>query len=299
MNGVVNVYKEPGFTSHDVIAVLRGMLRTHRIGHTGTLDPDAEGVLPVCVGKATKAADMIMGSEKRYRAVMAFGSETATQDASGSVTKTYEYEFDEERVRNVCASFVGTFEQVPPMYSAVKVGGMKLYELARMGMEVERRPRAVTVYELKVLSASPEEAEIEVLCSKGAYIRTLCEDIGRRLGYGAHLKTLKRTASGVFTAETSHTLAEIKTLLGEGRPEAFLIPLDRLFDDCPSLRACPGDDRYLQNGNPLSYPADTLAAGPGDAVRMYDSGDRFVGLYKVGSIRDGKVHLTAYKMFGE
>ena len=296
MNGIVNVYKEKSYTSHDVIAILRGILQTKKIGHTGTLDPDAEGVLPVCVGKATKVADDIMGSSKRYIATMVFGSETTTQDVSGEVTRTYTYEYNEEDVRQVCESFIGTYEQLPPMYSALKVNGMKLYEMARMGMEVERKARPVTIFDIRLLETTPESARIEVHCSKGTYIRTLCEDIGRKLGYGAHMKDLLRTATGDFELKDAKKLDEIREYMKKGEPEQFMTPLDDFFKDYPRKQVIESEDRYLLNGNPLTYPLAELPVEKEQPVRMYDSKGEFIGLYKVKYIAHGDVHLESYKM---
>ena len=297
MDGVVTVYKEKGFTSHDVIAILRGVLETRKIGHTGTLDPDAEGVLPICLGRATKAAEDIQGLSKRYIATLRFGSETDTQDASGQVTQTYNYTYDADEVRRVVASFVGDYEQVPPMYSAIKKNGIKLYDLARQGIEVERRPRPVTIYEIRLLEQSAEGARIEVHCSKGAYIRTLCEDIGKRLGYGAHMTALVRTASGPFTIEQAKTIDELRTLMQEGRQEEFLLSLEQIYAQYPIKQVPAEDDLYLYNGNYLTYPPDGLAVEPGGLVRMLDSQGQFVGLYEVKYVREDAVRLIPKKMF--
>ena len=297
MDGVVTVYKEKGFTSHDVIAVLRGVLETRKIGHTGTLDPDAEGVLPVCLGRATKAAEDIQGLSKRYIAALRFGSETDTQDASGQVTRVYTYTYDAEAVRQAVASFVGDYEQVPPMYSAIKKNGIKLYDLARQGIEVERRPRPVTIYEIKLLEQSEEGARIEVHCSKGAYVRTLCEDIGKRLGYGAHMTALVRTASGPYTIEQARTIDELRTLMQEGRQSEFLLSLEQIYAQYPIKQVPAEDDLYLYNGNYLTYPLDGLAVEPGDLVRMLDSQGQFVGLYEVKYVQEDVVRLIPKKMF--
>lgn len=297
MNGIVNVYKEKGYTSHDVIAILRGILQTKKMGHTGTLDPDAEGVLPVCVGKATKVADDIMGASKKYIATLVWGSETTTQDASGEVVKTYEYEYNEEDVLPACESFIGTYEQVPPMYSALKVDGMKLYEMARLGMEVERKARPITIFDIQLLETTPEFARIEVHCSKGTYIRTLCEDIGRKLGYGAHMKKLLRTATGDFELKDSKKLDEIRELMRQERYEEFMSPLESFFKEYAKWQVIEEEDRYLHNGNPLTYPQSELPVKVEEPVRMYNSKGEFVGLYKVKSVTEGKVHMVAYKMF--
>ena len=194
IHGILNVRKEKGFTSHDVVAKLRGMTRQKKIGHTGTLDPDAEGVLPVCLGKATKLCERMTDKEKVYEAVMVLGKETDTQDLSGTVLKTGETDrLTEEEVRRAVHSFEGSYDQIPPMYSAVKVGGKKLYELAREGKEIERKPRRVEIRSIRILEMKLPEVKFEVVCSKGTYIRTLCSDIGQALGCGACMGSLLRT----------------------------------------------------------------------------------------------------------
>ena len=298
MDGVVNVYKEKDYTSHDVIAILRGILETKKIGHTGTLDPQAEGVLPVCVGKATKIAGDIMGSTKRYTAGLKFGVETDTQDIFGNVLRTFEYTYDEAAVRAVVQSFEGTYDQVPPMYSAIKKNGIKLYDLARQGVEVEREPRKVTIYRIELLEASPEGIKIDVVCSKGAYIRTLCEDIGRKLGYGACMTSLVRTASGPYTVETALTIDQIREKMRAGRQEDFFIPLESMFFAHPAFTIPAEDDRYLWNGNPLTYPLDELPeVKKGSLVRMHVSTGEFAGLYKVQYTTREKAKLLPEKMF--
>ena len=183
-NGVINIYKEAGFTSHDVVAKLRGILHQKKIGHTGTLDPDAEGVLPVCLGKATRLCDMLTDHEKEYEAVLRLGVSTDTQDSSGTILCEKPVAVSEEEVRACIVSFLGEQMQIPPMYSALKVNGKKLYELARAGIEVERKARPVTFYEIEVLAMELPLVRIRVRCSRGTYIRTLCHDIGEKLGCG-------------------------------------------------------------------------------------------------------------------
>lgn len=185
MDGIINVYKEKGYTSHDVVAKMRGILRMKKIGHTGTLDPDAEGVLPVCLGKGTKLCDMLTDRSKTYRAVLLLGLETDTQDTTGAVLKESPVDVSEEEVRETVMGFVGHYDQIPPMYSALKVGGKKLYELARAGKEVERQARPVEILEIQVEEISLPRVTMTVSCSKGTYIRTLCYDIGRKLGAAA------------------------------------------------------------------------------------------------------------------
>lgn len=297
LNGVINLYKEKGFTSHDAIAVLRGILKVKKIGHTGTLDPDATGVLPVCVGKATKVAQLIMGSDKEYIAELAFGSETDTQDASGKVLKTFDYQYDPRKVEETVQSFAGSYDQVPPMYSALKVGGMKLYELAREGMEVERASRTVQIQEIALLAQSAAGAKIRVRCSKGTYIRTLCEDIGRRLGYGAHMLSLERVQTGPYRVEDSYRIDEIRTLQQQGRSAEFLQDLNALFMELAVKQVIPEEDILLRNGNYLTYPAAEVGAQMGQVFRMQTSDGKLAGLYRVTELLGEQTRLRAYKMF--
>ena len=183
VNGILNVYKEKGYTSHDVVAKLRGIVGQKKIGHTGTLDPDAEGVLPVCLGRATKVCDMLTEKDKTYEAVLLLGKETDTQDISGTVLRVGETEgLTQEQVKDCVMSFVGEYDQIPPMYSALKVNGKKLYELAREGKTIERKSRKVEIKEIRILEMALPRVRMEVSCSKGTYIRTLCHDIGEKLG---------------------------------------------------------------------------------------------------------------------
>ena len=204
INGVLNVWKEAGFTSHDVVAKLRGILHQKKIGHTGTLDPDATGVLPVCLGKGTRLCDMLTDETKTYEALLHLGIATDTQDMSGTVTAEAPVTVTEEEVRDCIASFVGEQQQVPPMYSALKVNGKKLYELAREGIEIERKARTVHFYEISILEVKLPLVRMEVTCSKGTYIRTLCHDIGEKLGCHGCMEQLIARESASLT-ETERT----------------------------------------------------------------------------------------------
>jgi len=301
LSGVVNLYKEKGFTSQDALRVLKGILKGCKVGHTGTLDPDATGVLPVCVGKATKAAEIITGTDKSYRATLRFGSETDTEDASGQVTKTYEYDFDEDKVREVCASFGGKQQQIPPMYSAIWVDGRRLYDLARKGIEIEREPREITIHSLDIVSLTSEEMVFDVTCSKGTYIRTLCADIGRKCGYGAHMSALVRTASGPYRIENALTLRQIEALAAAGETESFLTDLSTLFSHLRAFRVEQPDDVYLRSGNYLTYPLSVIDGEEGEMIRMELSDGRLAALYKVSEhlMHRGEpsVRLRAFKMF--
>ena len=206
LNGVINVYKEKGFTSHDVVAIVRRTIHMKKVGHTGTLDPDAEGVLPVCVGKATKLSDVIMDGRKSYRAMLRLGMTTTTEDASGEVLETKEVDFNEDKIREVVASFIGKLEQVPPMYSAIKINGQRAYKLAREGKDFEIPSREVEIYSIEILNYSYPELTIRIHCSSGTYIRTLAEDIGKTLGTGAYLTTLRRIKIGSYDIKDAEKL---------------------------------------------------------------------------------------------
>ena len=226
MDGIFNIYKEKGFTSHDVVAIVRRTIHMKKVGHTGTLDPDAEGVLPVCVGKATKLSDVIMDGRKSYRAMLRLGVTTTTEDASGEVLETKAVVFDEGKIRAAVAAFIGRLEQVPPMYSAVKVNGKKLYELAREGKEIARKARTIEVYDIRIRRfLPPDRVEMDIDCSKGTYIRTLCADIGKALGCGGHMAELLRTATGSFSLENAIKLDDLKALAEQERAEDALLTM--------------------------------------------------------------------------
>lgn len=285
-NGILNVYKEAGYTSHDVVAKLRGICRQKKIGHTGTLDPEAVGVLPVCFGSGTKLCDLLTDWDKEYIAVLRLGLTTDTQDISGQVLSKADEEtlahLDEGQVRENILHFLGGYEQLPPMYSALKVDGKKLYELARAGKEVERKPRPVTIHELEILELSLPTVRFRVVCSKGTYIRTLCHDIGERLSVGGAMESLTRSRVGIFGIDNALTLAEFEKLRDEDKISDVIIPPDAVF---PNLRAVTVADnavRLLQNGNriPGSLLAQGISLEDGEEIRMYDEAGLFYGIYK-------------------
>ncbi len=289
MNGVINVYKEAGFTSHDVVAKLRGIVKQKKIGHTGTLDPDAEGVLPVCLGNATKLCGLLTEKEKTYRAVLLLGQTTDTQDTSGRVLTEAPVNVGEEVVRETILSFLGNYDQIPPMYSALKVNGKKLYELARAGKEVERQARRVRILEIQIQEIRLPEVVFTVTCSSGTYIRTLCQDIGEKLGCGGCMKCLLRTKVDRFELADSHKLSELETLMKEGRIEEVLLPVDAVFAACPAVRIKPESDRLIRNGNPFGKEDISEQTGERPAegtelerscVRVYNSDGTFMGLYR-------------------
>lgn len=292
INGVLNVWKEAGFTSHDVVAKLRGILHQKKIGHTGTLDPDATGVLPVCLGKGTRLCDMLTDETKTYEALLHLGIATDTQDMSGTVTAEAPVTVTEEEVRDCIASFVGEHQQVPPMYSALKVNGKKLYELAREGIEIERKARTVHFYEISILEVKLPLVRMEVTCSKGTYIRTLCHDIGEKLGCHGCMEQLIRMRVGRFDRNGAHTLDEIAAIVGEGRLSEILVPVDEMFAALRSFATADDHAKKLaENGNPLK-PAqireigETASGGDfaeDEEFRLYLDDGTFVGIYQYRS----------------
>lgn len=277
------MYKEPGFTSFDVVAKLRGIAKQKKIGHTGTLDPDAEGVLPVCLGRATKLCELLTDETKEYRAVLLLGKTTDTQDTSGTVLEEHPVEITEEELHLAVESFLGEQLQVPPMYSALKVNGKKLYELAREGKTVERKARPVTFYELEIGEIRFPEVELRVVCSKGTYIRTLCHDIGEKLGCGGCMAHLIRSRVGVFALEEARSLSELQKLADRGQLEEAVIPVDRIFADLPAFSTEPEADAPAHNGNTLRISgirkAEQRTFEQGEDIRVYDSEKNFVGIY--------------------
>lgn len=276
INGIINVYKEKGYTSHDVVAKLRGILKQKKIGHTGTLDPDAEGVLPVCLGKGTKLCSLLTDKHKTYEAVLHLGVKTDTQDQSGTVLEEKPVSCTPEEVQTCIQSFLGEQMQVPPMYSALKVQGKKLYELAREGIEIERKPRPVTFYDIQVQEISLPYITFSVTCSKGTYIRTLCHDIGEKLGCGGCMEKLLRTRVDQFVLSDSLKLSEIEKLVKEGKILEHIVTVEEMFSHLPVYEAEPELDKLLENGNPVPNRKQQIF----QKVRMYTSTHVFVGIYE-------------------
>lgn len=249
MNGILLIDKPAGWTSHDVVAKLRGILRERRIGHSGTLDPMATGLLVVFLGKATKAAEFAEADEKEYIAGLRLGVSTDTQDITGTVLRERSpCGVGGTELSGVLEGFTGEIQQLPPMYSAVKVNGQKLYDIARRGGSVERKPRSITVFELENLGGSGGDYVLRVRCSKGTYVRTLCHDIGETLGCGGCMSSLRRTKAGAFGIETAHTLEEVAALAAEGRAEELILPVDSLFAAYEAVRLDGLQEKRLRNG---------------------------------------------------
>ena len=262
---------------------MRGILGQRKIGHTGTLDPAAEGVLPVCAGKGTKLCDMLTDHDKTYRAVLLLGTETDTEDTTGTVLETKDTSgLTEDEVQDVVLSFIGDYAQVPPMYSALKVDGKKLYELAREGKTVERKARPVKIFDIQIEKMELPEVTMTVSCSKGTYIRSLCDDIGKKLGCGACMMKLTRTRVGEFMLDDTLTLNQISALVLKGEIEDRITGIDKIFSDYQEITFAEEYSRYLHNGNKLSreqIPADA-AISDNEKYRVYDSDKCFIGVYE-------------------
>lgn len=280
LNGIINVYKEQDFTSHDVVAKLRGILHQRKIGHTGTLDPNATGVLPVCLGRGTKLCDMLTATKKQYKVTFIFGKETDTEDIWGTVTKIFEEKISEDQIEDTILSFVGDYMQIPPMYSAKKIQGKKLYELAREGKTVERKPQLVKIYDICDIVIDYPQVTMTVTCSKGTYIRSLCRDIGYKLHNGACMTELIRTKSSGFSIENSHTLAEIEEIMKIGDIENIIIPVERVFLNYQKATVKKNHYKLLYNGNPLKYSCfHESNIDTGKKIRVYDEEEHFIGIY--------------------
>ncbi len=302
-NGVINVYKEPGYTSFDVVAKLRGILKQKKIGHTGTLDPDAEGVLVVCLGKATKLCDVLTDKDKSYDATLMLGKTTDTEDSSGKILTETEVQVTKEEVEAAIYSFIGEYDQIPPMYSAIKVNGKKLYELARQGIEVEREPRRVVIHSIEILSIELPYVKMKVSCGKGTYIRSLCRDIGNKLGCGGIMDKLVRgsvnaTETGkVFTTDNALRLDEIEVKVKNDTISEHILPIDSLFPNCEKCKVTEEGHKKLMNGNILKA-SDFVAACPskeeGKLCLVYDVDDNFTATYQYRKDMNG---WKADKMF--
>ena len=292
MNGFLNVYKPMGRTSSDLVVFVRKRLpRGTAVGHGGTLDPEASGVLPVCVGSATRLFDYIIDKRKTYVARLKLGAVTDTQDATGQVIETRPVTAGEADVRRVLKDFIGDIEQIPPMYSAIKRDGQRLYKLARRGETVALAPRPCRVDDIRYLGQEDGDVHLlEIDCGKGVYIRTLCHDIGEALGCGGHMRTLERTAAGIFKIGDALTPQAIDALAAEGRLEEALIPLDAPLEHLPAVRVPERFRHAVVNGNPLKAHWLEAPAPQTDAVRVY-LGQAFAG---IGAPQpDGSVRFRA------
>ena len=290
-NGIINVYKDKGFTSHDVVAKLRGILKQKKIGHTGTLDPDAVGVLPVCLGSGTKLCDLLTDRSKEYEAVMLLGVTTDTEDTSGQIISEKEVNVTEDEVRAAVKFFLGEYDQIPPMYSAIKVDGKKLYELAREGKVIERKPRRVVISDIEITEMDLPRVTMRISCGKGTYIRSLCRDIGEKLSCGACMEKLTRTRVGGFVLSEAKTLTQIEALAQNNEIDSILYPVDDAFKEYPEIEVDGRRAVLVSNGNKFLREAFE----PEGMVRVYfkEGKKRFAGVYEA----DSEGFYKPYKMF--
>ena len=287
-NGIINIFKEKGFTSHDVVAKMRGILKQKKIGHSGTLDPDAIGVLPVLLGNATVLSDMLTDKSKEYEAVLLLGISTDTQDSSGEVLKERDISnLNEDEVKEVINSFFGEYMQLPPMYSALKVGGKKLVDLAREGKEVKREPRKVNIFDIDIIDIDLPRVRFKAKVSKGTYIRTLCHDIGEKLSVGGCMESLIRKRVDRFDIDGAISLTQLES--ERDNIDKRIMSVEEYFSFLPKINTSPDFDKYLHNGNKLKFE-DKF--GNSELYRVYDSGDIFIAIYQ----KDNK-ELKPFKMF--
>ena len=286
MNGIIIINKPLGKTSHDMVSFMRRVTGIKKIGHTGTLDPMAEGVLPICIGKATKAADMLTADDKGYRAQLVLGMTTDTLDSEGDILSECEVKCTREEIENVIKSFIGEVEQIPPMFSAIKQNGKKLYELARKGIEVERKPRKITINKIDILEIDTQNntVTIDVDCSKGTYIRTLCEDIGTKLGVGAYMNTLVRTKSGIFNIKDAMSTKEIESLAKQGKLTDSIKSVDSVFGNLESIYLNEKQTKSVLNGIRMSYNG----RAEGECLRVYGYDGEFLC---ISQICEGKLKM--------
>lgn len=296
MFGILNIYKPKGMTSHDVVSILRRNLHMKRIGHAGTLDPIAEGVLPILVGKATKLSDLIMAEEKKYVARVRLGVITDTDDMSGTIIETKNVAVTEDELKKVVETFLGETEQIPPMYSAIKVDGKKLYQLARKGIVTERKPRKITLFSANISNFDGLTFDMAVHCSKGTYIRALCRDMGEKLGTGAAMESLIRTQSGLFTIDNSHTLEEIENAIKEKTIDTFFIDADATLLEMRSAVADEKIAEKIKNGIRLRPEQIGIEnANENEMFRIY-SDDSFLCILKAIK-NEGQIVLAMEKSF--
>ena len=275
MNGILLIDKPAGWTSHDVVAKLRGLLKERRIGHAGTLDPMATGLLVVFVGRATRAAEFTGADEKKYLATIRLGKVTDTQDTDGNILSRTDVSVSDKELDEALAAFTGEILQTPPMYSAIKINGQKLVDVARRGGEVERPPRPVKILELRRAGSYEGDPLLFVHCSKGTYVRTLCHDIGQHLGCGACLSSLRRVASGPFSIVDAYRMGEVNCEAAVGDVEELLLPVDCLFEQYPALSAGTGHERRCRTGG--RFQADAADG----RYRLYAASGEFLALIEV------------------
>ena len=292
IQGLVILNKPAGCSSHKMVGAARRIFNMKKIGHTGTLDPAATGVLPLLLGKATRAAELLIAENKRYTAEILLGTVTDSLDLDGNILAQNPVNVSAEDVKRVIGSFVGEIEQLPPMYSAISIGGQRLYDLARKGIEVERERRRVTIYSIDILSVRLPVVTVDVRCSKGTYIRTLGADIGEALGCGACLQSLCRTESGSLKLDNAYTVEDLEALAAENRLNEAVIPIDKMFAACAEVRLDAGRANRVKNGVPIYFSRFP----EGELFRVYDENGEFIALSERG-IADEKSCLKTVKAF--
>ena len=301
-SGILLLNKPEGYTSHDAVNLVRRAFGTRQVGHTGTLDPMATGLLIVLVGRAVKASEELTAHSKKYRAKIRFGVETDTGDSTGNIISASGEHPDPEELAKAVSSFIGETEQLPPMYSAVKIGGKKLYELARQGKSVDRTPRKITVFSLGCEpTGDPFEYALDVECSSGTYIRTLCEDIGKKTGCGAVMSALQRTAVGAFGIESAVSPKDLEAAAAEGKAADLLVPLEYAFTDLPACRLNAFHEKLIRNGcavdkEKLKYALGVSSDGESDKFRLYSADGLFFGLGETVQSETGPA-IKARKLF--
>ena len=291
-SGIIILNKPCGLSSHRCVGIVRKALNMKKVGHTGTLDPEASGVLPILAGPATRASDFLTMEDKKYRAVILLGTKTDTLDMAGEVIEKNDVTVTEEEIRDVINSFVGNISQIPPMYSAIQVNGQRLYHLARQGIEVERKARAITIFSIDIEKIELPYVTVNVHCSKGTYIRTLASDIGDKLGCGGCISALERTASGPFLIENAITPEELLALAEKGEEEKALLPLDSFFDGYEKIYLDKKRADRVKNGVPIYFKGKEQ----GKMYRVYDENGNFISLSQAAT-EDGRECLKLIKGF--
>ena len=294
VSGVLIINKHAGVTSHRIISSCRKLFDTPRVGHTGTLDPMATGVLPILIGRAVKASEYVMAHDKEYVAEMRLGLTTDTEDVTGEILTTSDKLPTEDEVRAACDAFIGKIEQIPPMYSAIKVDGRKLVDIAREGGEVERKPREIEIYSIDCEREADDLYKLRVNCSKGTYIRTLCADIGKKLGCGAAMASLVRTRTGTFTLDDCVTVEDLDSMTFEERLK-LPKPVETLFTDLDAVTVPDFYAKLLRGGTPLYQKKLRRSYEDGTLVRFYNR-DQFIALGRAGTV-DGEPVIRAEKLF--
>ncbi|SNR88875.1 tRNA pseudouridine synthase B [Anaerovirgula multivorans] len=296
MKGILNILKPPEMTSHDVVAIVRRKTRIKKVGHTGTLDPNAAGVLPICIGQATKISQYLLDSTKKYRAELTLGITTDTQDAYGTVTNKRKVDVSTKEIESAVVSFIGEYNQIPPMYSALKIKGKKLYELARQGIEVARKPRRIHIESIDIINMKGSTVLFDVTCSKGTYIRTLCHDIGEKLGCGGIMSFLLRTATGKFYISSAITLEELEAIQDLHDVEKILKPIDYPLDHIARIDLDSSYEKAALNGNKIFLESLPHHIFLGDDVRVYIN-QNFIGIGTILKDSTGNIYIKFSRLF--